>query len=356
MRAYAPRVKRAQPERDDVRPLLYRPVPAQNLSPINRFHGSDWRIALPLDEREIVLAPAAPGLADVGDGSPFTLIAGTGQVELRLPPGLVAAALASFGPGGGAARLDAERRALLIEAAFAGIVTELEAKLGEAFELRAPVGNPGSDVLRFAIAVKVGTGPVEIAGIAGPASILARLFALLPERPAPPGWLDPIPMPLSLRYADVRITLGELRRARSGDALLFDRHLPAGEACLLIGRRLAAPVRIDGDRVRLHTAPMVARSSRWEWLMDDIDEDGTAAESAVALDDLAVRVIFELGRSEMTLKELAGLGAGSIVALPTFLNEPVSLIANGRRIGQGEPVQIGDALGVRITRLFDARS
>lgn len=355
MKADVPRARRPQPERDNVRPLLYPSVPARDLSPINRFHGSDWRIALQLDERKIVLVPAAPGLiSNNGDYAQFTLIIGVEQVELRLPPRLVAAALGSFGPGDGATRLDAERQALLIEAAFAGILAELEAKLGEAIALRAPMGKPGSDTLQFAIAVQVGTDAVEIAGIAGPASILARLFCLLPKRSNPPVWLDPIPVQLSLRYADVRITLDELRRARPGDALLFDRHLPAGEACLLIGRHLAAPVRIDGGRLHLQTTPAVARASQMEWLMDDLDEDQVAAESVAALDDLPIRIVFEFGRSEMTLKELASLGAGSLVALSASLDEPVSLIANGRRIGQGETVRIGEALGVRITRLFDA--
>jgi type III secretion protein Q len=355
MKADVPLASRLEPERDDVRSLLYRSVPARDLASINRFHGSDWRITLKLDEREIVLAPAAPGLsAGDGDCLPFTLMAGSEQIELRLPSRLVTAALSSFGPDGAAALLDPARKALLIEAAFVESIAELEVRLGEAVELRAAAGKPGGNALQFPIAVQVGTDPVEIAGIAGSAGTLARLFALLPERLAMPGWLGAIPMPLGLRCADVRITLGELRRARPGDALLFDRHLPAGEACLLIGRRLAAPARIDSDKVRLHAAPASARSSRWEWLMDDSDEDGSVAEGAAALDDLPVRIVFEFGRSEMTLKELAGLGAGSIVALPTSPDEPVSLIANGRRIGQGEPVRIGEALGVRITRLFDA--
>jgi type III secretion protein Q len=355
MKADVPLASRLETERDDMRSLIYRSVPAPNLTPINRFHGSDWRVALPLGEREIVLTAAALGLsANDGDCLPFTLAAGGDQIELRLPPRLVAATLGSFGSDGAAAELDAARKALLIEAAFVESVAQLEARLGGTVELRAPTGKLDSNTLQFPIAVRVGAGPVETAGIAGSADILARLFALLPKRPLPPSWLDPIPVPLSLRYADVQITLGELQRARPGDALLFDRHLPAGEACLLVGRHLAAPARIDGEVARLHAAPAPARSSRWEWLMDNLDEDGSAEGGATALDDLPVRIVFEFGRSEMTLKELAGLGAGSIVALPTSPDEPVSLIANGRRIGQGEPVRIGEALGVRITRLFDA--
>lgn len=355
MKADAPLAGRRLPEFGDVQPLLYPAVPVRDLWPSNRFHGADWRIPLRLDQQEIALAAAAPDQsAGHDDGLSLTLAVGGERAELRLPPRLVAAALASFGSGEAAAGLDPARQALLVEAAFAEAIAELEARLGETVELRAPSAEPGGSALRFSLAVRLGAGPVETAGIAGSAGVLSRLFALLPARQALPGWLDPIPMPLSLRHADVQITLGELERAGPGDVLLFDRHLPAGEACLLVGRQLAAPVRIDGDGAHLHRAPALARSSRWEWLMDDRDDDGSAGESAARLDDLPVRIVFEFGRSEMTLKELAGLGAGSIVALPKSPDEPLSLIANGRRIGQGEPVRIGEALGVRITRLFDA--
>ncbi|MGX1789188.1 type III secretion system cytoplasmic ring protein SctQ [Bosea sp. NPDC055332] len=355
MKADVPLANRPAPEPGDVRPFFYPSVPARDLASINRFHGSDWRIALRLDEREIALAPAARGLsAGDADYLPFALAVGSEHVELRLPSRLVAALLGSFGSDGATTVLDPTRKALLIEAAFAEVVAELETRLGETVELREQAGQFGASELQFAIAVRLEADPVEIAGIAGPSGVLDRLFAFLPAARALPGWGDPIPVPLSLRQADVQITLGELKRARPGDVLLFDRHLPAGEACLLVGRHLAAPVRIDSDTARLQAAPAPVRSSRWEWLMDDLDEDSSAEEGAAALDDLPVRVIFEFGRSEMTLKELAGLGAGSIVALPTSSNEPLSLIANGRRIGQGEPVRIGEALGVRITRLFDA--
>lgn len=355
MKADAPLASRREPGRGDVRPFPCPSVPGHALAPINRFHGSDWPVSLRLGEQEIHLAAAAPGRrSDDGDCLALALAVGGAEAELRLPPRLVAAALAGFGSPGAAAGLDPARKALLIEAAFAEAFAELEARLGEAVELRASSGRSGESTLQFAVTLGPGAEPVEVAGIAGSSGLLTRLFSLLPERRALPGWLDPIPVPLSLRHAGVRLTLGDLRRARPGDALLFDRHLPAGEACLLIGRHLAAAARIDGGATHLQAAPVKARSSRWEWLMDDLDEEGPAAEAAAALDDLPVRIVFEFGRSEMTLKELAGLGAGSIVALPTSPDEPLSLIANGRRIGQGEPVRIGEALGVRITRLFDA--
>lgn len=352
MKAGAPLASRPMPGHGDERPLVYPSVPGHNLAPINRFHGSRWRLRLQLGGRPIELSAAAPAArAAESDCLAVSLAVGGEEAVLLLPPRLVTAALDGFGAHVDATALDPGRKALLIEAAFAEALAELEARLGESVELRAPSGSAGP---RFPVAVTLANASKEIGEIAGPAALLSRLFALLPASAERPEWLAPIPVPLSLRHAEVRLTLGELGRARPGDVLLFDKHLPAGEACLLAGRNLVAPVKIGNGAARLHAAPVPARSSRWEWLMDDLDDDAAAPEDAAALDDLPVRVIFEFGRSEMSLKELAGLGAGSVVALATPPGEPLSLIVNGRRIGQGEPVRIGEALGVRITRLFDA--
>jgi type III secretion protein Q len=69
------------------------------------------------------------------------------------------------------------------------------------------------------------------------------------------------------------------------------------------------------------------------------------------LDDLPVRLVFELGRVELSLGELQRLAPGALVPLGRPPDEPVDIMANGRRLGRGTLVQIGDSLGVRIVSL-----
>lgn len=354
MKADVPLASRSAPTRDDALPLAYPAVRQRDIGPINHFHGSRWRLPLQFADRELVLVAATrlPRTTE-RDCLRLSLAVGSEEAELLVPPQLVEAALASFGQQATKANLGPDRTALLIEAVLAEAFAGLEARLGEAVELRAPSGKAGRDGLRLAVSVALADNPLEIGEIAGPADLLARLVTLLPAASAPPRWLDPIPVTLSLRHAETRIDLRDLRRARPGDALLFDRHLPAGQACLLAGGRLIAPAAVESDIAHLRAPLIPARSSQWEWLMDDL-QDAVGANEAEALDDLPMRVVFEFGRSEMSLKELADLGAGSIIALASPPGEPLSLLVNGRRIGQGEPVRIGEALGVRITRLFDA--
>lgn len=70
------------------------------------------------------------------------------------------------------------------------------------------------------------------------------------------------------------------------------------------------------------------------------------------LDAIPVKVVFELGRIELTVDELRRLAPGVVAPLTRPLDEAFDIVANGKKIGHGVPVRIGDRLGVRITRVI----
>ena len=88
--------------------------------------------------------------------------------------------------------------------------------------------------------------------------------------------------------------------------------------------------------------------------MTQQDPDGapTEAGAAPAADparSLPVQVEFELGRTEMSIGELADLQPGYVFPLATPLEgASVTIRANGRIAGRGELVAVGDTLGVRL--------
>ncbi len=97
--------------------------------------------------------------------------------------------------------------------------------------------------------------------------------------------------------------------------------------------------------------------SFWEWSManptefsgpNGLHDPGLQGPD---LDDLPVRLVFEVGRVELSLGELQRLAPGALVPLGRPLDEPLDIMANGRRLGRGTLVQIGDSLGVRIVSL-----
>ena len=89
-----------------------------------------------------------------------------------------------------------------------------------------------------------------------------------------------------------------------------------------------------------------------EWSMGNPTEfSGPAGLHDSDLDDLPVRLVFEVGRVELSLGELQRLAPGALVPLGRPLDEPLDIMANGRRLGRGTLVQIGESLGVRIVSL-----
>ena len=66
-------------------------------------------------------------------------------------------------------------------------------------------------------------------------------------------------------------------------------------------------------------------------------------------------VSVELGRSQISLKEVLDLSEGSIVELQRLVGEPLDLVVNGQIIAQGEVVAIDNNYGLRITNVI-ARS
>ena len=62
--------------------------------------------------------------------------------------------------------------------------------------------------------------------------------------------------------------------------------------------------------------------------------------------ELPVRVSF--GHTEMLLRDVFKLGAGSVIELDKSVNDPVTVIVNNKAIAKGEVVMVDGNYGVRI--------
>ncbi len=64
--------------------------------------------------------------------------------------------------------------------------------------------------------------------------------------------------------------------------------------------------------------------------------------------NIPVEVSAELGRSNISLKEIFELSEGSIIELEKLVGEPLDLVVNGQIIAKGEVVAIDNNFGLRI--------
>lgn len=68
--------------------------------------------------------------------------------------------------------------------------------------------------------------------------------------------------------------------------------------------------------------------------------------------DIPVSLSVELGQTQLEVREVLSLGAGSVIELNKLQEEPVDVRINGRLIARGEIVLVKNNLAVKITELI----
>ena len=82
---------------------------------------------------------------------------------------------------------------------------------------------------------------------------------------------------------------------------------------------------------------------------------GTGEQGNISLImDVFMEMTVELGRTKKTIKEILGLGEGTIIELDKLAGEPVDILVNHKPIAKGEVVVIDENFGVRVTEILPA--
>ena len=79
--------------------------------------------------------------------------------------------------------------------------------------------------------------------------------------------------------------------------------------------------------------------------------DGT--ENLKVLENIDVNLIVEVGRTEITIRELLRLNEGSVVELDRLAGDPLDIMVNNTKIAKGEVVMVGERFGVRFGEIVD---
>ncbi len=65
--------------------------------------------------------------------------------------------------------------------------------------------------------------------------------------------------------------------------------------------------------------------------------------------DIPVTISMEVGRSNISIRNLLQLNQGSVVELDRVAGEPLDVLVNGTLIAHGEVVVVNDKFGIRLT-------
>ena len=93
--------------------------------------------------------------------------------------------------------------------------------------------------------------------------------------------------------------------------------------------------------------------------MTDNKTDSTSASKELNLDrvlDVKVNLALEVGRANLSLRDLLELNQGSIVELDRQAGEPLDVLVNGTLVAHGEVVMVDDKFGVYLTDVVDTEN
>ena len=266
------------------------------------------------------------------------LLLGRAPVRLRLSAAALEQVLVPLALQFDVQLLPALPRALLLELAVLDLIERLEPLLAQPLQLLEAAQDRQPYALHMALELTFANQPAMHAQLdlsEGAAVLLAQL--LDQHAPFEPDTLPDLRQTLAVVAGQQHLSLGELRSLCPGDVLMLE---PGPGLLLELAGRLQARCQYQGEVLRLQEA-LQAPLLHMENTMTDVD-------AAAALDDLPLKLVCQVGSLELTLAQLRELGAGSLLQLNTPGVDNVDLMVNGRRVGQGQLVKIGDGLGVRL--------
>ncbi|BAM93184.1 type III secretion system translocation protein, RhcQ [Bradyrhizobium oligotrophicum S58] len=172
--------------------------------------------------------------------------------------------------------------------------------------------------------------------------------------------LDPapaagVPICAAFRVGATRISARLLASLRPGDVVIIEHAMPDGRVAGVFGERRLTSCRFEGSDATVLDMLHQIRGDLHHWTAVDMTthESVDTGADEVSLDDLQIKLLFEIGQLDIPLGELRTIAPGYVFNLGRDPRHAVEIHAGNRRIGSGEIVKIGEALGVRIKRLFN---
>jgi flagellar motor switch protein FliN/FliY len=86
-----------------------------------------------------------------------------------------------------------------------------------------------------------------------------------------------------------------------------------------------------------------------QFLMKDDDED--VYHTIKFLEDVPMIMNIEIGRCDMTIRDILNLKAGSVVQFTKIVGEPMDILVAERLMARGEVVVVNERYGIRISEV-----
>ncbi|NGX55056.1 MAG: Flagellar motor switch protein FliN [Chlamydiae bacterium] len=193
-------------------------------------------------------------------------------------------------------------------------------------------------------------------------------FASKPKPPLSEEAQKKLIVDVALEAGSSELSWEEWKGAKVGDFVILDScfidpDTKKGRVVLTLGGEPLFRGKFEEDGIKLLEYPFyeeVKESMDEEFESEasynSIDEKEEAGEPqgktpTISPEKIPVSLTVEVGRVRMTAEELMQLAPGNLVQLPVSPDQGVDLVVNGKKLGKGELVKVGEVLGVRILQL-----
>ncbi len=245
--------------------------------------------------------------------------------------------------------MDETLRQIVLETAFNEVTAHIEASTRKRFSVLSSNSQvmPPEDWFGFGFSLdddEVATEGeiwVESAGLGYLASALRNVAS----RPSAFSTWSHVPVPMQFQIGWTDLLPGTLAELIVGDVVLLDEYWisEGSNIGLNFGSGIAAKGIMSGSVIKVTKEPGAYMQNN-----DDYDSD---AEAEDILDEINVRINFDLGERVISFAELRLLEPGYIFELGRDLRRAVTIRANGKAIGEGELVDVDGQTGVAVLRL-----
>lgn len=289
---------------------------------------------------------------------------GGAEIILRIEPSLVATALHGVLQANSAGVLVGEIRNLLIDAAFMELSELIESCFRKRFRLVATFeetdeyfssrfqSKDGSKLHGWQLIFSDGISDYRCEAWIDDLALgfFADAVRVWPSHSGEPDYWQNLPIPIAICAGWTDLALQTLQRLQLNDVILLDE-------CLIDQYQKNVVVRF-GKRFGIRGELLqsgIKVTDFIEGIMEDIDdfngpldEANQLDQSHSDLDQISVRLHFDLGERMLTLADLKTVAPGYIFELGREPRRAVTIRVNGRKIGEGELVDIDGSIGVSI--------
>lgn len=180
---------------------------------------------------------------------------------------------------------------------------------------------------------------------------LMSVAGVLSQRPIPATAPD-LNLPLRLRATLGCTQLGshEIADLALGDVLILTHSYLQGQRQLWLaaGEHAGLHVQLSSDSDFSQLTVLQAWSETMPSHIEDVD---ASVHMAVSLDNIPVKISFDLGEIELSLAQVSTLQPGQALTLQHAPAGAVAIRANGALIGHGDLVEIDGQMGICISAL-----